>query len=148
MYSVKVKDVVPLEGLNLLVFFEDGALKKFDVAQIIPDYPEYEVLRDRALFERVTVEPGGYGISWNETLDCSEGELYENGAAIPLSQDDFYAFVRHNVLNAKEACDILGCTKQNLDGLVKRGTIVPIKNYPKGRLFLRSDIFRRKRWLG
>ena len=144
MYSVKVKDVIPLEGLELLVFFEDGAVKKFDVAQLLPEYPEFEALKDRTLFEQVRVEPGGYGVSWNENLDCSEGELYANGVVIPLSQEDFYAFVRHNVLNAKEACEILDCTKQNLDSLVKRGSIVPIKNYPKGRLFLRSDIAKRK----
>ena len=144
MYSVKVKDAIPLKGLELLVFFEDGTVKKFDVAQIIPEYPEFEALKDRTLFEQVRVEPGGYGVSWNEELDCSEGELYANGVSIPLAQEDFYAFVRHNVLNAKEACEILDCTKQNLDSLVKRGSLVPIKNYPKGRLFLRSDVTKRK----
>ena len=144
MYSVKVKDVIPLDGLELLVFFEDGGIRKFDVAQLLPEYPEFAALKDRALFEQVCVEPGGYGVSWNAELDCSEGELYANGVAIPLSQEDFYAFVRHNVLNAKEACEILDCTKQNLDSLVKRGSIIPIKNYPKGRLFLRSDVTRRK----
>ena len=80
---------MPLAQTNLLVFFENGVAKKFDVAPIIKDFPEYEALRDPAIFQFVQVEPGGYGISWNEELDCSEGELWNHGVEIPLSAEDF-----------------------------------------------------------
>lgn len=84
MLSIKVKSVTPLDGMNLLVSFENGIVKKFNVEPIIKDYPEFEALREPALFQMVRVEPGGYGIAWNEDLDCSEGELWENGTEIPL----------------------------------------------------------------
>ena len=86
MLSIKIANVVPLSNMQLLVFFENGVIKKFDVKPIIKDYPEFEALEEPALFQMVKVEPGGYGVSWNEDLDCSEGELWENGVEIPLSE--------------------------------------------------------------
>lgn len=92
MYSVKVRSAVPLRDGILLVFFEDGKIKKFDTKSLIADYPEFEALLNPDLFNLVHVEPGGYGVSWSEDLDCSEGELYENGVDIPLDMADFLSF--------------------------------------------------------
>lgn len=82
MLSIKINKVVPLDNMNLLIFFENGTIKRFDVKTLIKDYPEFEILRDPAIFQCVEVEPGGYGIAWNDELDCSEGELWENGMLI------------------------------------------------------------------
>lgn len=89
MLSIKIANVVPLSNMQLLIFFENGAIKKFDVKPIIKDYPEFEALEEPALFQMVKVEPGGYGVSWNEDLDCSEGELWENGVEVPTSAQSF-----------------------------------------------------------
>ena len=82
MLSIKVVGVMPLEPMKLLVRFENGVAKQFDVEPIVKDFPEYAVLRDPAIFQLVRVEPGGYGISWNEELDCSEGELWKHGVEV------------------------------------------------------------------
>ena len=42
MLSIKVDYVVPLNDMQLLVFFENGVVKKFDVKPIMKDYPEFE----------------------------------------------------------------------------------------------------------
>ena len=140
MLSIKIANVVPLSDMQLLVFFENGVIKKFDVKPIIKDYPEFEVLKELALFQMVKVEPGGYGVSWNEDLDCSEGEIWENGIEIPLSIADFISFTQYEVINTSEVADILGCTRQNVAAAIKNGHIQPIKNYQRTKLFLRSDI--------
>ena len=62
MLSIKIANVVPLSNMQLLVFFENGVIKKFDVKPIIKDYPEFEALEEPALFQMVKVEPGGYGV--------------------------------------------------------------------------------------
>ena len=139
MLSLKIANVIPLKDMNLLVFFKNGVIKKFDVKPIIKDYPEFKALKEPALFQMVKVEPGGYGISWNEELDCSEGELWDNGVEIPLSAEDFISFAQHEVINTREAAELLGCTRQNIDSHIKRGHIVPLKTYPKSKLFLKSE---------
>lgn len=143
MLSIKVVDVVPLRDMNLLVFFEDESIRKFDVKKLFANNPEFKILENEDLFNNVSVEPGGYGISWNDELDCSEGELYEQGEKINLSQNDFYSFVKHNLINTKEAAEILGCSKQNIDDLVKRKKIFPIKSGLKYNLYLKSEIKKR-----
>jgi len=145
MYSIKVTEAVPLENMELLVFFEDGKIKKFDVKSLLPDYPEFEDLKNPDLFNLVKVEPGGYGISWNEDLDCSEGELYENGVDIPLSLSDFRSFIQHNLLTTNEASVLLGCTRQNIEDLIKRDKLHPLRTFPNGKLFLRSEVAQRNR---
>ena len=59
------------------------------------DYPEFEALKNPDIFNLVQVEPGGYGISWDENLDCSEGELWENGIEIPLDTADFVSYIKY-----------------------------------------------------
>ena len=143
MNRIKVLSVTPLTNMRLLVVFDNNVVKLFDVKQIIPDYPEYADLENEDLFALVKVEPGGYGVSWTSELDASEGELWENGIELPLSADDIAAFVRCNLINTAEVSEMLRCSRQNVDDLVKRKKLEPIKSFPKGNLFLKSDIASR-----
>lgn len=143
MLSIKVLDVVPLNNYYLLVFFEDGITKKFNVNSLMSKYPEFKELIDIELFNSVKVEPGGYGISWNDELDCSEGELYSEGINVDIEYNDFILFVQHNLVNTREATEILNCSKQNIDDLIKRNKLKPVKSGAKYNLFLREDVCRR-----
>lgn len=143
MLSIKVTSVIPLDNLQLLIFFENGIVKKFNVRSIINEYPEFEDLENEDLFNLVRVESGGYGISWNEYLDCSEGELWENGVEVPLSSSDFLNYAKYNVINTAEATELLGCSRQNIEDLIKRGKLHPVKSYPKGKLLLKSEVEQR-----
>ena len=76
----KVKSITPLPGLCLLAEFQDGATKKYDVKPLTQKWPAFQALDYvPGLFEQVRVEPGGYGISWNDDIDLSCDELYHNG---------------------------------------------------------------------
>mgnify|MGYP004660452159 FL=1 len=79
---------------------------------------------------------------WNEDLDCSEGELWENGVEVPLSVGDFVSFAQHEIVNTTEVADMLGCTRQNVIAAIKNGHIQPIKTYQRTKLFLKSDVAR------
>lgn len=142
MLSIKVLSVIPLNDMFLLVFFENGVVKKFDVKPIIKDFPDFDALKNSDLFNLVTVEPGGYGISWNEDLDCSEGELWENGVEIPLSLADFVNFTKYSIINTTEATELLSCSRQNIDASIKRGRISPIKEYQRTKLFVKTDVLK------
>jgi len=143
MYSIKIIAAVPLNNVSVLVFFEDGKTKKFDVKRLFNDYPEFKALENSDLFNMLKVEPGGYGISWNEDLDCSEGELYKNGEDIDLSLEDFVSFAKYNLISTNEASNYLNCTRQNIDDLIKRNKLQPIKVFPSVKVFLKSDIEHR-----
>ena len=77
--SVKVKSVEPLDDMILLVKFENGVQKRYDVKQLIPRFDVYEDLKYNDLFKNVYVDCGGYSIAWNSDIDISEYELWSNG---------------------------------------------------------------------
>lgn len=144
MYSIRVIDAVPIENLRVLVIFENRELKIFDVKKLFKEYPEYEALKDLSLFNSLEVEPGGYGISWNSELDCSEGELWEDGETVNLNLDDIIDFLKYGLLNSKEVTNLLGCSRQYVNEMSKKGLVHPVKSSSKETLFLKSEIREKK----
>lgn len=80
--SIKVVDALPLDNLILLVTFENGVKKKYDVKQLFGQFENYKRLEDVNFFNSVKVDCGGYSISWNDEIDISEVELWDNGIEI------------------------------------------------------------------
>lgn len=69
-----------LEERVLLVTFRNGVEKKYNVRMLYAQIPEFKILEDNVtLFNQVRVDVGGYGVSWNDELDLSADELWENG---------------------------------------------------------------------
>ena len=95
-------------------------------------------------FNGVEVQPDGYGVMWSERAVLSDRELYEHSQAIPLTLDDFIGFVQHRVVSVGEVCQILGCSRQNIDDLMKRNKLHPIRRDAKNKLFLKNEIMQRK----
>jgi len=60
------------------------------------------------------------------------------------SQEELTEFIRNEIINTSEALEILQCSRQNLNNLVQRGVLNPIKDLPRDRLFYREDIVKRK----
>jgi len=80
MNAPRIKSVTPLEGKRLLVTFGNGVQKVYDCQRIL-NLDRFQLLNHEAFFRAVTVDPGGYGISWDDDMDLSEYELWNNGVA-------------------------------------------------------------------
>ena len=87
----KIKQVTPMQDYRLSVRFAQGATKIYDVKPLFGRLGGFEALRDVKLFSDVAVDVGGYGIVWNDDLDLSCDEIWENGEAIPTPFDDLMA---------------------------------------------------------
>jgi hypothetical protein len=143
-FQKRIEDIVPLEDYNLLVFFRDGKVKKCALRErFCTDKVFGVLLHNEELFYHVQMQTGGYGVSWDVNMMLGDAELYEMGQEIPLSAVDFKNFVVHRVITAAEAAEILGCSRQNIDDLTKRGKLHPIKSSAKTTLFLKSEILKR-----
>lgn len=89
----KVKSVTPKKGMTLLVQFAQGTTKQYDVLQLVKKWPAFQALQNiPGLFACVQVDAGGYGISWNEELDISCNELWENGQLLQTPFDGLLSF--------------------------------------------------------
>ena len=79
----KVKEVQPLPAYKILVHFVTGEFKQYNVAPLFEKWDTFKTLSNvNGLFEQVKVDAGGYGISWNDDIDLSCNELWENGIPI------------------------------------------------------------------
>lgn len=89
----KVKSVQALPDYTLRVQFAHGVTKQYWVAPLFDKWPAFRWLHDNpnAFFD-VAVDLGGYGISWNDNLDLSCDELYENGTALQTPFDGLLSF--------------------------------------------------------
>lgn len=142
----RVYDVTPLENMRLLVFFQNGVIKKVELRSIFNELESryLPLLQKEEVFTKVGVQPGGYGICWGEQLNLASERLYKEGKTIPLSQKDFLEFVHCQVINASEAAELLSCSRQNVNDLVLRQKLHPIKQTAKNTLFYKREIEQRK----
>ena len=79
----KVKSVNALPDFVLSVQFSEGITKTYDVKMLFERWPAFEKLKaDPGYFDKVKVDLGGYGIIWDDYLDLSCDELFENGKVV------------------------------------------------------------------
>lgn len=75
----KTNDVMPLPDYRLGVRFSEGRTKIYDVKPLFDKIPVFAELKDGNRFEDVYVDVGGNGIVWNDRIDLSCEELWDNG---------------------------------------------------------------------
>jgi len=75
----RMTDVKPIEDMNIIVHFDNGVIKKYNVKRLISKWPVFKELQDDKLFKSVRVDVGGFGIVWNENIDLAEYEIWTNG---------------------------------------------------------------------
>ena len=143
-WQTKVIDIVPMEAPKLLVFFRNGAAKIVDVRALHPASCEpFLIAQNR--FNTAEVQPDGYGVYWNDRAMVSHRELYAHGVTIPLTQQDLKRYVQTRVVSASEACGILECSRQNIDDLMRRDKLHPIRTDAKYKLFSKAEVMQRKK---
>jgi len=60
------------------------------------------------------------------------------------NKEGFIKLVQTEILTSSEVLEELQISRQSLNSLVKRGKLLPIKELPRDRLFLREDVEARK----
>lgn len=145
-FDRKVEDVVALAGRRLLVFTRCGEVRLCDLTEFLSSHRAFAPLvSNEDYFRSVRIQVGGYGVSWGEQLTISDAELYQMGVPIPITQEDLVGYMQQCVITTTEAAEYLQCSKQNIEDLVHRGKLHPIKETPKVKLFLKSEI-QQRRW--
>lgn len=129
---------------NILCFFLNGEIKKIDIAKLSYLEGIKSVINNRDVFESAKVGVGGYAIVFNDVIEISARDIYEEGLLIPLTINDFLAFAKKNILDTSESCYELECTRQNLSYMIKEKQISPIKENVKGNLYLKGSILKNK----
>ncbi len=109
----KIVSVKPMENSILLVVFQNGIEKKYDMRTLYPVFPQFKVFEtDVNLFNHVQVDTGGYGISWNDNLDLDAEDIWEDGIETGNKKEvDIVATLAENLIKAR---NIAGMTQKQL----------------------------------
>ena len=143
-FEWKLEDMVPLSENKILLFFRNGTVRKCDLTAYFSEHREFAVLLAKPeYFKNVQLQPGGYGITWGDSLMIDHHTLAGMGVELPLSHDDFCSFVRECVINTQEAAELLNCSRQYVNELVRNQKLHPIRATEKNTLFLKSEILKR-----
>lgn len=78
-----IKEVSPQKDFVLHITFENGSVRIYDVKSLVERLKPFKpLLASEDVFRQVKVDFGGFGISWNESLDLYCEELWENSVAL------------------------------------------------------------------
>jgi hypothetical protein len=72
------------------VEFTNQDLKDYDISTLIEN-PMFAPLQQPEFFRNFQVEPGGYGLVWNDDIDISEYELWSKGKTAQINGDSAFA---------------------------------------------------------
>ena len=76
----KVKSINTLPDFRLSVQFAEGVTKIYDVKPLFAKWEPFKAFEaSPELFYDAEVDVGGYGVIWNDELDLSCNELFDNG---------------------------------------------------------------------
>ncbi len=112
----KIKNVSPLPEYKLSVKFAEGVTKIYDVKPLFAKIPAFKLLESNNDFGGVYVDVGGYGIIWNDELDLSCDELWDNGVEVETPFDGLIAF--------SDATELWGLNESTLRKAISYGKLV------------------------
>ena len=78
----KIVEIEAKDDFILIAKLQNGIKKKYDMKQLIDKYEIFKNLKENRLFYLVKVDVGGYGIFWNDDIDLSSEDIWENGIQI------------------------------------------------------------------
>ena len=80
---VRAIEIKFLEGVKIEVTYQDGKIIRYDMSEMFSKYPQLKELEEnRKLFEGGHLDPGGYGVIWNDDLDFDAMGIYEDGDVV------------------------------------------------------------------
>ena len=109
----RIISVKPMKDSVLLVCFQNGIEKTYDMRTLYSIFPQFKVFEtDVELFNQVQVDMGGYGVSWNDDLDLDAEDIWEYGTETGKKKEvDIVAVLAENLIKAR---DIVGMTQKQL----------------------------------
>ena len=100
----RIQEVSTKDNLIIKILFLNGEVKEYDVKKLFESFPQFESLADnKELFKDVSVDIGGYGISWNDELDIDAETLWSEGILIEIQKPtDIKHILAYQLVQARE----------------------------------------------
>ena len=114
---IKAISVNFLEGVNVEVTYIDGSVIRYDMANMFDKYPQLKRLKNRNLFKSGHLDPGGYGIIWNDELDFDAMSIYEDGEKVKKIETTLNQQLGYEITKAREKAGLTQVELAKLSGI-------------------------------
>lgn len=94
------------KGVTIEATYQDGKVVRYDLSKLFNDYPQYKKLLDSDFFMSGRLDPGGYGLIWNDEIDCDLTSVYLEGEAVGEAKTTFNQQIGFLVSKTREEKNI------------------------------------------
>lgn len=91
------------------------------------------------------ISPAGNSLILGGNFEFTREDVIKYGRKLPVNTNTLKKYMADILVNSEEAAAILDCSRQNIDDLVKRGKLTPIKTGANGNIFLKNDVLERRK---
>lgn len=114
----RIQEVTAKDNFVLEALFFSGELVRYDVKRLFNFFPQFQRLIDETmLFNKVSVEMGGYGIVWDDELDLDAETIWEEGILIETKKTDINHILAYQLLQARKNKNITQMELANITGV-------------------------------
>lgn len=136
-----ISEIVITNGTDLLLTFNDEKVALIELNECKKDYSWLELyLNHYDRIKNFKLMAGGSSVFWDDKREISFEYLYNNSKMLPIDASAIRNFAEQQIVSTTEVMEILDCTRQNVDDLVKRGRLKPLDIKAKSKMFLRKDV--------
>ena len=144
-------DVFQIPGRTFF-FFRDGMIRSADNRELLAlaadssdAIPFYIRQRRRLTYyqkeiARLKLCAGGHAVSADDRNELSCEELRHTGTPAGTDTSALRAYMQYALVDTHTAAELLHCTRQNIQDLVRRGKLQPVITLRNNFLFLRYDL--------
>ena len=135
--------VTSIGSCSYLMSFADGTTKLLDIDKYTEQFAFFKrMMAYTEGMRHFRICGAGTEVNFNDIGSLSYDYLYEHGQNLPFRLEDLNAFIQDNMITSQEMTDILGCSRQNINDLVKRGRITPLVTNTKEQIFARTELYK------
>lgn len=118
------------EKAIMLVSFSNGTTGILDIAKVSSgkDF-EKRMISYLRKFSYASVKCHGACVDFSQGMEFTTSEVAENINELPFSTEMLDEYAKSRFVSTSEAMEILGCSRQNIDDLVKRGRLNVVEGF-------------------
>ena len=127
---------------RFVVGFADGRMAYYDTDQHMEDRTISRMKHYASRLEDAYVNRPGFEVCLPGGHYLTYDEIYDKARDLPVSMNWMERFAADNLMTTQDVMEELGCSRQNVNDLVKRHRLTPVKMNAKLQLFTRRDVMR------
>ena len=136
----KLEFAVDLGSWNMIFTYRDGSVFRVDMYKLLDQDDKRCTALDNPLMKNeYKITAGGTGLMIGGSVIITSEELYGHGQKLPLTGNELRILAGSYVMDTRDVCNELNCSRQYIDELTKKKGLSVLKDGGT-HIYARSDV--------